>query len=417
MVTASFILIIFFLIFWSAYFSGSEIALFSLPSTKIKAYQNNKDFRKRLIAKLVLRPRDLLVTIFIMNTLVNILLQNVTSTMFGATSSLILKVGVPLFFTLILGEIIPKYVALQLNVPFSYRVAPFINFLTNFLRPIREWIVKITSPISRVMFFFLKKEDTISKEELQHVLKTSQEFGVLHADEAELIYGYLNLQDSQAKELMWPKEDVLYYNIHDPLSKLIYLFVDEHCTRLPVCDKDIDSVLGILSADQFFIHRPEIKKPEDLIGILKKPFFIPETTPTRLLFRRFNEKNEVIGLVINEYGVISGLIAKEDLVEEVIGEISDRRDKIPLYTKAGKDVIITSGKLELSEFEDIFGIALESPNNMLTIGGWLTEQLGEIPKSGTKYETQDFLFQVLAAEPNRVKSIYIRKKHKKAKTS
>lgn len=412
-----FILAILFLTYWSAYFSISEISLFSLPSTKIKAYQNDKDPRKQLIAKLVLRPRDLLVTVFMMNTLVNILLQNVASAMFGAASSWVLKVGVPLFITLILGEIIPKYVALQMNVRLAYRVAPLINFFTNFLRPIREWTVAVTSPISRIMFFFLKKEKNISKEELHHVLKTSQEFGVLHSAEAVLIDGYLNLQDAQAKELMRPREDILYYSIHEPLSKLMYLFVDQQCSRLPVCDKDLDNVLGILTADQFFIHRPSIENSEDLKKILKKPFFIPETTPARLLFRRFNEKNEVLALIINEYGAISGLITREDLVEEVIGEIIDRRDKQPLYTKAGPNAIIANAKLELSELTEIFGIVLESPNNMLTIGGWLIEQLGEIPKNGTKYETQQMLFQVLAADPNRIKSIYIRKKQHKVKNS
>lgn len=409
----SIILLVFFT-FWSAFFSASEIALFSLPSTKIKSFQADKNPRHRLIAQLVLKPRDLLVTVFMLNTLVNVLLQNTASSMFGNAASWTLKVGVPLVITLVVGEILPKYIAMQHNISLSYLLAPTVSFFTNVLRPIREFIVAITTPISRLLFFFLKKEKTISKEELLHVLKTSQEFGVLHPDEAEMINGYLELQDEQVKEVMWPKENVLFYNIHDPLTKLTHLFVEEECTRLPVCDKELDHVLGIITADQYFIHQPSLHSPDDLRKILKKPFFVPENTPARLLWRRFDERQEMLALIVDEYGAVSGLITREDLVEEITGEITDRRDQAPLYTWAGDDTIIANGKLELSEFEEIFGIPLYSPNKMITIAGWLIEHLGEIPKSGTKYETAQFFFQILNADPNRIKNVYIRnKEHKK----
>ena len=240
-------------------------------------------------------------------------------------------------------------------------------------------------------------------------MKTSQEYGVLDTDEAELVWGYLNLQDATVKELMRPREDILYYNIEDPLTKLTYLFVDQECTRIPVCKKNIDEVIGIISSGQFFIHRHDLQDPQNLEKYLTKPYYIPEATPARMLLRRFNERRQEIAIVVDEYGSISGLITYEDLVEVVIGEISDLRDQKSLYTKAGENEIIASGRLELAEFNEIFNAELVSPSNMVTIGGWLTEQLGDIPKSGTKYETPNFLFQVLAAEPNRVKRLYIRK--------
>jgi CBS domain containing-hemolysin-like protein len=120
-----------------------------------------------------------------------------------------------------------------------------------------------------------------------------------------------------------------------------------------------------------------------------------------------------MALVVDEYGSVSGLITHEDLVEVVIGEISDRRDVHPLYVRDGKDVIIANAKLELTEIEDLFGVRLESPNNMLTIGGWLTEQFGDIPKPGMQYETKDLFFQILDADPNRVKRVYISSKRKR----
>ena len=121
------------------------------------------------------------------------------------------------------------------------------------------------------------------------------------------------------------------------------------------------------------------------------------------------DRKESLAMVVDEYGSISGLIALEDLVETVVGEIADARDKKSQYTRSGEDVIIASGKLELAEFEEIFGVALPSENQVVTLGGWLSEQMNDIPKTGTKYVVFDFLFHVLAADPKRVRRIYVRR--------
>jgi CBS domain containing-hemolysin-like protein len=130
---------------------------------------------------------------------------------------------------------------------------------------------------------------------------------------------------------------------------------------------------------------------------------------SEILLRQMYEKEESLAIVVDEYGSISGLIALEDLVEKVVGEIADARDEKSRYSRSGEDVIIASGKLELAEFEEIFGKALPSENNMVTIGGWLTEQMGDIPRTGAKYTAHDFFFHVLAADVKRVRRIYIRR--------
>lgn len=402
------ILALFFLVSSSAYFSSTETAFFSLSMLKIKAYKTSQDPRKKLIAHLLLYPRDLLVTVFLLNTLVNILVQNVSSSLFveGDWAS---KVFIPFVILLIFGEIIPKYLGMQLNEELAYVSAPSINFFQAILSPIRKIFVEITAPVSKIMFFFLKKEDDISKEELLHVLKKSEEIGLIPQEEGELVSGYLNLQDLTIKEVMWPREDVLYFDINDPLSKLIYLFADQQCSRLPICDGNLDNILGILSAKDFFVRQPIIATTKDLVTHVTKPYYIPENTQARTLIKKLDEIEQEIAIVVDEYGTISGLIAYEDLVEVVIGNISDLRDQKPLYTKAGPQEIIASGKLELTDFNQIFDSNLKSKNNLVTLGGWLMECLGEIPKSGAKYETENFLFHILAADPNRIRRIYIRK--------
>lgn len=394
----------------SAFFSSSEVALFSLSSMQIKAYQNDSDSRKRLIAAMLHRSRELLVTVFMLNTLINILLQNVASDMFAGVGGWAYSIGIPLVLTLVVGEVIPKNIGIQNNTFIAYHFAPVINFFQKILGPLRKLTIAITNPISRILFFYLKKADPISKEELYHALKTSQEHGILNPEEAELVKGFLTLQEATVREVMRQKNDILYYTINEPLSKLTHLFVEQECSRIPICDGNIQNVIGIITAKNYFINQNRIDSVKDLISFLKKPFFVPEAIPARLLIKRLKEHKETFALAVDEYGAITGLVTMEDIAELVVGDIDDRRDESKLYTKAGKNEIIANGALELLEIESIFGEELKSENSMVTIGGWLTEKIGEIPKSGTKYETEKFLFQILSTEPTHINRVYIRMK-------
>lgn len=411
------ILFLALLIGFSAFLSGSETSLFSLSPLTIKSYRNAPDTRLSLIGRLMERPRDVLVTILMLNILANVLIQNTVSTIFDvpadesllSTSSWLYKILVPLLLTLIFGEVLPKSIALPNHTQVAYRVAPIINVAAIIFRPIREPLTKATSWISRFLFSFLREEKEISPDELRHVLKTSQECGILMPIESELIGGALDLQNSLVKEHMRPREEILFYDLEKPLSTLLSLFVDQETTRIPVCDDGLENLKGILTARRFFFQQEQIKKPTDLIPVLKKPYYVPESMRAWVLLRNLRNRGESLAIVVDEYGSISGLITQEDLIEAVVGEIVDRRDAESLYTRSSEDVIIASSKLELSEFKDIFGIALKSEENIVTLGGWLIDQLGEIPAVGTKYATDEFLFYVLAAEPHRVKRIYVRR--------
>lgn len=401
------------LLLLSAFLSGTETAFFSLSPLTLKSYRNAQDPRLSLIAHMLERPRDLLVTILILNILANILIQNTVSSLFEGEASWSLKIFLPLGLTLIFGEVLPKALALPNNTHIAYRTAPILDWIAKILRPLRVPLTKATSWISRFLFFFLREEEEISADELRHVLKTSEETGILLPQECDLIGGTLDLQTSLAKERMRPREEVHAYNIAEPLSELTHLLVDLEITRVPVYEKDLENLLGIVTTRRYFFHQEKIKKSSDLISILKKPYYVPESMKCWPLLRSLRERGESLAMVVDEYGSISGLITQEDLIEAVIGEIKDRRDEKTLYTRSSEDVIIASGKMELSEFNEIFGIPLKSNENIVTLGGWLIEQLGDIPATGTKYATDDFLFYVLAAEPHRIRRIYVRRLNKK----
>lgn len=392
----------------SAFLSASETSLFSLPPSLLKSYQKSQTPKEQLISSLMAHPRDLLVTLLMLNMLINLLVQNTVANLF-ASGNWGVKVGLPLVLTLVFGEVLPKTFALSQSVRLAKIVSPFIAWAAKTLRYVRGPLTQATYWISRFFFLFLKKEKPISVDELRLVLQTSEEKGVVAPQEGDLLEGALDLRESIVKERMRPREEVFYYNMKEPLSHLLHLLVDLEISRVPVCDGSLEKMLGVISARRFFLHRESIQNSQDLLSLLKKPYFIPETMKAWTLFTQLREKKEDLAIVVDEYGSISGLITQEDLIEAVVGEIRDRRDPKALYSQSGSDNIIASGKLELSEFREIFGVSLQSEENVVTLGGWLIEQLGDIPKAGTKYATDQFLFYILSAAPNRIQRVYVRR--------
>lgn len=393
--------------------SASETALFSLSALTVKSYKDDPKARKRLVASLLRSPYELLVTILMINVLVNILIQNTTSHIFGALSSWFLTVGVPLGITLIFGEIVPKSLAMQNNKAYASFIAPAIAGARYILGPIRSVITIFASFLVRSIFFFLKKEKTITKEELKHALKTGKDQGILNSREATLMQGYIYLRHKAVKELMRPRDEIIYYDLNEPLETLEKILVDQEVSRLPVCDGELENIKGIISIRNYFLQKEKLSRPQDLIPFLMKAYYVPESMPAKNLLRYLDNRSKSIAIVVDEYGTISGLITQEDLIEEVVGEITDSRDTKMRYTQSGKDAIIASGKLELVEFEEIFGTYLSSPGNMVTINGWLIEKIGTLPKAGAKIEEEGFFFHILSADPNRIRRVYIRKLKKK----
>jgi len=402
------LLLLALLFYGGIYISAAETAFFSLPEMRIKAYATDPDPKKQMIARMLRSPRDLLVTIFMINTAVNIEFQNLTSNMFGEEAGWGLKVVIPLILILVFGEIIPKYYGLQNNESLAYSKVNTLYLLQKLLAPLRRWIITITTPISRLMFFFLKREPPITREELEHIVQTSEKEGLVQKEEKDLIAGFFNLQQALVKDVMWPREDTLFYDIRQPLSKLIHIFMEEECSRLPVCDATLDHVLGMIDAGTYFQIQHQLKSSEDLRSYLTNPYYVPENMSAKTLLKRMYEQDLPIALAVDEYGTVVGLIALEDLIEVVIGEIQDSRDQ-SLFTSSSEKEIIASGKLELAELNTHFGTSLISPAHMVTIGGWLTEKVGDIPPTGKQYEFDGFLFKVLAATPNRVVRLFIRR--------
>ncbi len=394
----------------SGYFSCSEVAFFSLPASKVRGFKASADSRKQLVSRILFRSKSLLVTIFMYNTIVNVLLQSTSSDLFShGQYSWLFKVGIPLVLVLFVGELAPKYLGLIHNEKLALRFAPFIEWLEWFITPLRVVVTRVAYMLSRLFFFFLKSEPPLSKEELAHILSSSEGKGILHKDEAELIYGVLHLEEKQVNELMHPRSEMPVYNLEEPISKLIHIFQESKCSEIALFEMPQEKMLGVIRAKDFFISREEIIEGKDLLRILKKPFYVPETISAKALLEQLGNYMGDTAWVVDEYGTTCGMICEQDLLSEVVGKSIKPGQKPEGYEIISKDAILASGTLALDDVRELFNVALKSEYHMVTVGGYITEKLGTIPQAGAILEADGLYMRILSSDHTRVRKVYIQK--------
>jgi putative hemolysin len=401
------------LLFLSGFFSTSETALFSLSSSKRATFQRSPNKGEKAASRLLSNPKSLLVTILIMNIAVNLGVQNVISSIYGTLSGVFLTVILPFVLTLVFGEILPKTIAVTKNEAISSKVAPILFVLNWILSPIRFIFLKITHFLSSFFFLFLKKDGEVTQEELKHALVSSKDAGLMTKEEVKLLLGSLKLSDVIVNEEKCPRQNIYYHDINDSPQKLRDLIAQKRVSKVPIVDRDLDNVIGVVKASNFFSANHRMLEPKDIEKVMDKPFFIPESMLTRTLLAHFDKNKQEMAILVDEYGGTSGIITREDLVEIVVGQIQDSRDEKTLFTKQGEDVIICSGKYELTDLEQLFDIEIERKGQETTVGGYLLEVLGDIPKSGYKVESNHLIFHVLLATETKVSRVYVKNLNKR----
>ncbi|MCY3974828.1 MAG: hemolysin family protein [Simkaniaceae bacterium] len=403
------IILLIFCLFCSAVLSSSETAFFSLSSMRILSYRHSPDRKKQVVANLLLRPRDLLVTLLMFNVLANILIQNIVSALFGTFSGYLLTVGLPLLLTLIFGEVIPKSIAYPMNEEIACTMGSVIGFMQRAVKPLRLIVIRITGAIAYLFSLLFRKERDISVAGLGHARATSENRGTVAARAAPLLPGHPHLAEDPVREVMCPRGEILFFDINTPPDRLLSLFVRRERGRVPVCSGTLENVMGIMEADRFFLHGNRIRRSQDVVPFLSKALFVPESMTCSSALRTLSGKGGGMLIVIDEYGSVAGLVTHEDIYERVIGKIADRRDPAGTYTKLSEDAIVANGKMTLEEFERLFDVRLESPNTMTTVGGWLTERFGDIPETGARDRYAGFSFHILASDRKRVRRVYVRR--------
>lgn len=396
----------------SGFVSLSHIALFSLPSSLIAHYSHSKNRQLRQIANLMAYPNHLLMTLVFFDIGINIGVQNCIATLVGDSASLLLTVGVPLALTLVLGEIVPKVIAIPYNARIAKIVTPIIFASTKSFRPIFDWAISGINFIVQKMLA-RQESDFIQPQELKEVLRSCKDFGVVNHEESRLLFGYLSMEEGSIKERMTPKQEIIFYDVLTPIENLYKLFSgpQQSYSKVLVCKGGLQNLLGVCSAKLLLLYKEKLQSAEELLPLLRKPHYIPETVSAKTALYHLAGEDCGLGIIIDEYGSIEGLITQNDLFKIVSDGVAHNRPSFKQFAHSDKNVVIAAGTYELSDFYDLFGVDLPTTANCVTIGGWLTEQLGEIPETGTKFAWGQFVFQILDAAPNCVKRVYIRKTH------
>jgi putative hemolysin len=401
------ILVLIVLLSGSATSSGAETALFSLSQPQVRAFATDPDPRRRAVAALLARPRDLLVTILMINIAINILVQDVVAIAASDVSSWWVTVALPLALTVVFGELVPKSLALANNQRIALALAPFVTRVANWVRPVRTPVVRWATRISQLLFPFLKPSPPLTADEIRHALAAGSRSGALTPEEVELCQGALELNETPVRALMTPGPDMQTYDLHQPVQELYQLMAQGGRSRVPMTDGTIDHVVGILEAPIIFAHRPLIREAKDLIPLASKPLFVPEAMVASDALTLLLARGAHLALVVDEYGSVNGLITREDLAETVIGTAQEpSQDDLQ---RAGFDAYIASGKSELSAVEEALGLELPNSHHRVTIGGWLTDELARIPAAGDEYRGHGLYAQILAAEATRIVKLYLKK--------
>jgi gliding motility-associated protein GldE len=413
------IIILIFCLIFSAFFSGSEVALFSLDKRKVRQLQKEHRIVGSYIHVLLENPRRLLVTILLGNTIVNVsasiisvLLALDFATSFNVSKeiALIAQIVLLTLVLLFIGEIAPKLWANKYPLKFSRLVAIPLYWISILFFP----IAKIFTDLLKLITSKVKsdKSKTALKEiEISDLAVLGAEKGTIEESEHEIIQSIVEFRDVTAREIMTPRVDITAVSVNTDFDALMQIISDSGHSRIPLYNTNLDNILGIVYAKDLlpFLRNNEIRKSLSLKNIAREAMFIPETKLINDLLKEFQEKKLHLGIVVDEYGGTSGLISLEDILEEIVGEINDEYDREEKsIIKLSENSFLVLGKVSIDELNVFFEQNFSSENaDYDTLGGFIFNHAGIIPQQGFHFIYNNYKFTVKEVINKRVNKVLI----------
>jgi putative hemolysin len=400
----------------SGFFSSSETSLFSLSNMQLEQMRQDQHPRIGLIQQLLSQPRRLIITILIGNELVNVTASVICAAIvirvLGAENKWInLIIMVPLL--LLVGEITPKVLAIRHNVAFSSFESRPIEWFARLIKPLRLIVRSIADWFITLIIGKDRSRGNIITEDMVRILaREALGEGALDHFEAQFIEQIFDFGNKTLEDVMTPRSDIFFLAIDRPLKEMIAEVCKSRHTKIPIYQENRDNVCGILhTRDLLGIDIEKFSKdPHRLQGLLRKPYFVPESKLAADLFRTFRERKLSIALTVDEYGGVTGLVTMEDLLECIFGEIhspSDEVDQVSIKD-LGEGRYAVEGSMPVTEFNQEMGSELSDEWGE-TIGGLLLHHYGELPPQGDKIEIEGFRFIVTEVEENRIKAVEFQK--------
>lgn len=421
--SGSFIMI-FVLVLVNAFFSSAEMAIVSLNKTKINLLAEDGNEKARLIQKLIKEPSGFLATIQVGITFAGFFASasaatsisgvlaeklNILKVPYSESAALVIVTVFIAYLTLVLGELLPKRIALQ----HSEKVAMFsvkpIMVVSKFTKPF-VWVLSISTNVFLRLIGMktVGLEEKVSREEIKSLIETGEEHGAINQSERDMIDGIIEFDDKLAKEIMTPRTETFILEVSDSIEENINVILENGFSRIPIYEVSIDNIVGILYIKDIFaqiilVGIENIKINE----IMRKPYFVPETNNIDKLFREIQGKKNCMAILVDEYGGFSGIVTVEDLIEEVMGNITDEYDneEAEIEKLDDKNYII-SGLLTIDDINDEFDLDLIS-ESADTIAGFVLENLGTIPKKNEhhKVDLEHIALEILELDDRRIEKL------------
>ena len=398
----------------SAFISGSEVALFSLSQKDIDDI-SNKDYNSgTLISRLLEKPKKLLATILVANNFVNIAIVIIFSSFSGRLFNgiestivrFILEVVVVTFFILLFGEVLPKIYANRNNMEFAKKVAIPISIMNNILSP-------ISVPMRNGILFIEKKlnvqKGNFSVDQLSQALELTSQNDTTDGEQ-KILEGIVTFGNTEVRQVMSPRIDVFALNIEESFAQVMPKIVEKGYSRIPVYKENIDQIEGILFIKDLIPHIDS--EDFDWTKLLRQPFFVPENKKLDDLLKDFQGMKSHLAVVVDEYGGTSGIISLEDVLEEIVGDISDEFDDEDLiYSQIDDKNFLFEGKISLKDFYRIIEVdenEFESKKGEAeTLAGFLLEISGNFPKKRQKITFHNLIFTIENVDKRRIKQIKV----------
>jgi gliding motility-associated protein GldE len=405
--------IVFFL-FSSAMVSAAEIALFSLTQKDLKILSEEDAVKANLISKLLQKPKKLLATILIANNFshigVVIIFSFVGNGLFVAIESplfkFIVEVILVTFLILLFGEVLPKVYASRNNIKFAKFIVNPIAFLDKLLSP-------MSLPMRSASVFLHdklgKQKSNISVDQLSQALEMTSTDDTT-SDEQKILEGIVSFGNTDTKQVMSPRIDIFALEIEETFGEIYPKIVDKGYSRIPVYRESIDQIEGILFVKDLIPHIH--KKEFDWNSLMRSPFFVPENKKLDDLLKDFQQMKSHLAIVVDEYGGTSGLVSLEDVIEEIVGDISDEFDDENInFSQIDEKNFLFEGKINLKDFYRIVAVDEEAfeeqKGEAETLAGFILEILGNFPRKGQKIHFSGVLFTIETVDKKRIKQLKV----------
>lgn len=394
------IILLLILLFLSGFFSSSETAFFSISRARAHHMAKEGGRVNLLILKMKEKPHRLLSTVLIGNNLVNIAASAMATAMaidFFQNRAVGIVTGIMTLVILVFGEILPKTIATRNNVAVARLVVFPIYWCSILFRPLIWLLDFIPLLAGRV-----KPVPSITEEELISIVEVGNEEGEIREEERELIQNIFEFDDISAYEIMIPRPDMFVVDLEGTIS--LEAVLESGFSRIPVVQGSMDMVVGVLHVGDLFRFHVANGRFPDPKEVMRKPYFIPESKKINTLLTQFKVSKQHMAIVVDEYGGVAGLVTLEDVLEELVGDISDESDKDEeeYIRVVGPEEWIMLGKVSVEEANEVLPSPLEDSPDYDTISGFLLHQIGRIPKEGHFFDVPPYGITVLAMDGNRI---------------